>query len=478
MSLWKIAWRSMTQRGLASTLTGLSMALGVALVVVVLVVYGVVRDHFMQGAQGYHLVVGAKGSKQQLVFNTVYHLDQPIENIPYSYFKEFVSGRFASTTRVAIPVCLGDSYRAAGQTFRVVGTTPDMFDQIEYGRYADGSPKRYAFQPGGRNFRHEHFFEAVIGSIVAHASGLQVGDRFRPAHGIAEVGADAHEHDQFTVVGILEPTGTPNDRALFVNIEGFYLLEDHAKPGPATAAAATSTDQRGGTGTQHAEEQQRRDQTAAAAADVGNDRAGHDRAGHADHGRSSLPAPLPEQQREVTAVLVLLANDLFAESVFTMVNEGGTAQAVYPAREILKFFNTFLGPIHTVLLVLTVLIVVVASVGILVSIYNSMSERRREIAIMRALGASRPTVMVVILLESILLALAGGGAGLLVGHGVLALVNPYVVQRTGVALGFLHYDVTELVLIPGLVVLAAVVGLLPALAAYRTDVAESLSPTA
>jgi putative ABC transport system permease protein len=104
-----------------------------------------------------------------------------------------------------------------------------------------------------------------------------------------------------------------------------------------------------------------------------------------------------------------------------------------------------------------------------------MSERRHDIAVMRALGASRGAVMAIILVESILLALGGGILGILLGHGVVGLASPYVVQRTGVLLSWFQFDWLELVLIPGLVVLASLVGFLPALAAYRTDVAKSLA---
>jgi len=159
------------------------------------------------------------------------------------------------------------------------------------------------------------------------------------------------------------------------------------------------------------------------------------------------------------------------------VNKGRVAQAVYPVQEITKLFDTFLAPMQMILLVLTILIVAVAGVSILVSIYNSMSQRQHEIAVMRALGASRGTVMAVIILESILLSVTGGLAGLVLGHGVLCLVSPYVVARTGVALGFLQFSFMELTLIPGLVALAALVGLLPAMTAYRTDVAKSLDAT-
>ena len=118
MSLWKIAFRSIQQRSLASLLTSISMALGVTLVVAVLTIHAVVGDSFRNNAGlGYNMIVGAKGGKLQLVLNTVYYLSSPVENIPYSYYKEFTDGKFKLFTERAVPVCLGDYY----QNYRVVG---------------------------------------------------------------------------------------------------------------------------------------------------------------------------------------------------------------------------------------------------------------------------------------------------------------------------------------------------------------------
>lgn len=492
MNLFQIAWRSVAQRRLASILTGVSMALGVALIVAVLVIYGTVRESFTRSAQGYHLIVGAKGGRLQLVLNTVFHLSQPIENIPYSYYKEFTEGRFASASKLAIPYCLGDNY----QGFRVVGTTPQMFEDLEY---APG--KRYAFQSGGRNFKQENFFEAVIGSIVAHRTGLKVGDQFQPTHGISTEEGQGHKHDAFTVVGILEPTGTPNDRALFVNMEGFYLLDGHAKPVESNATRPTMTLADRGTGhahdgdapqdhahgdEEHAHEHEGHDH---AEGDRDQQQEGrehddhehshaHEHAGHEhEHGEHDHDQhqPLPEEQREVTAILVLASNDVVGQSLFRAVNKGQVAQAAYPAAEVTNLFQGIVGNLQILLLVLTVLIVVVAGIGIMVSIYNSMSERTREIAVMRALGARRGTVMSIVLLESILISLGGGLAGVLLGHGLIGALSPLIVAQTGVSIGFLQFEWNELILIPGLICLAALAGYLPALAAYRTDVAKALS---
>src|SRR5882724_6350226 len=226
MSFWKIAWRNIEQRALASSLTALSMALGVAVMIAVIVIHTVTVRQFSQDAQGYHLIVGGKGGSLQLVLSTVYYLGQPLYPIPYSYYKKFVDGEFKDMTEVAVPECLGDSYQAPDNSvFRVVGTTPDLFEKIHYGTNPDGSLKSYEFEPGGRNFKTENFFEGVMGSVVAAHSGLKVGDTFQPSHGLAG-GNDLHH--AVKIVGILKPTATANDRALFMNIEGFYLIPGHA----------------------------------------------------------------------------------------------------------------------------------------------------------------------------------------------------------------------------------------------------------
>ncbi len=448
MSFWKIAWRNIKQRALSSSLTGLSMALGVALMILVIVIHDVTVEQFSNDAQGYHLIVGgSKGGDLQLVFTTVFHQGRPLYPIPYSYYKKFTEGEFAPYTAVAVPYCLGDSLQAEGQQFRVVATTPDLFDKISYGANADGTDKKYSFQEG-RNFKSDHFFEAVIGSFAARQTGLKVGDKFQPTHGMS---AEGDKHTEFTVVGILAPTGTANDRAIFANIEGFYLLEGHALT-PEEGKIATSVDKA------------LKDKTRAQTADPDDP----------NHGMQ----PLPEDQREVTSILVLCKEDTGTEAMTldSKINKGRDriAQAIAPGFVVERFLQTIVGPVQIVLFVLTILIIIVAGISILVSIYNSMSERSHDIAVMRALGASRTAVMGIILVESILLSLLGGLAGVLLGHAVLGIVGPIVESHTGIALRFWDFNWQESLLIPGLVVFASLVGFLPALTAYRTDVARIL----
>ncbi len=441
MSLWKVAWRSIRQRALVSTLTVLSMGLGVALVVAVLIVYGVVYQSFHRGGEGYDLIVGAKGSKEQLVLNTVFYLSQPVGNIPYSFYEELTEGKFAADVETAIPVCMGHTY----QNFRVVGTIPQMFTDLKY-----RGDQSYEFA-SGENFKNDDAFGAVVGAIAAEKAGLPVGEKFQAVHGSSEGGVTHRE--TFHVVGVLAPTNTPMDRAIFVNMQGFYDIhghEDataHEKPEKKAEHAAENKTEHG------------------AEAGVKQEHAGH------QHDA--------DEERQLSAVLVCIRQvpPGRTEVVAKQINNGKVAQAVAPARVIADLFESIIGKLQWILLGMAVLTVIEAGIGIMVSIYNSMSDRRHEIAVMRALGASRMTVMVIILLESILLSLMGGAVGLLLGHGATWLCSPLIADWTGVVVGLLQFQWMELILVPGLIVLASAVGYLPAMSAYRTDVAKSLITT-
>jgi putative ABC transport system permease protein len=536
MSLFGIAVRSILQRGVASLLTMLSMALGVMLVVAVLSIHGVVSQSFKNNASlGYNMIVGAKGGQEQLTLNTVFYLSKPVENIAYTYYLEFLKrdardrlqthslavqcrtalqesmdlvtadsglasiaggaalerigiaavpdtrmkqhhpavetgrdGKYGLMTELAIPLCLGDYFGR----FRVVGTTPVLFDELVYD--IDNN-RKFEFAQG-RNFHwydQQHgYFEAVVGATVAHELNVKLGQEISPRHG----DPDGHAHtQQFTVVGILRPSGTPNDRAVFVNMEGFYLMEDHAMPiaevTPASGEQSDVVDKE----TWQAMQKRAAAKKAESAAQVSRD-------------------PLPVEQREITALLLKVPYQ-FAPGLENAVNEGTQAQAVLPVAVIYGLFEFIVKPIEWTLLLLTAMICVVSGISILVSIYNSMSERRGEIAVMRALGAGRGTVMSIILLEATLLALGGGFLGWFCGHTGCWAMSPWVEQQTGVQVGFgmLEPSVSllkvfgatsdtaegfriplESVLLPLLVFLAILVGIWPAISAYRTDVAKSL----
>jgi putative ABC transport system permease protein len=439
MNLASIAWKSIRQRWLSSTLTSFSVALGVALMITVLVINGVVTRMFSQSATGFHLILGAKGSPMQLVLNTLYFMDRPIENLPYKYYLE-VKGK--SWAGHAIPFALGDT--TSDGRYRIVGTIPEYFE-VEY-----VPQKKFQFRAGGPI---KDSFDAVIGARVASAYRWTVGQKFPIAHG---GNLDDIHDEKFTVAGVLEPTGTPIDRAVFIHFDGFYEIPGHEKS------------------KREAEAQEK-------AREEGTLLVPQVTASSGEPAVTALPkGKIPDEQKEVTAILVQMSGtpaEAEAKSflIKPLINKGPVAQAVEPMEQISKLLRDFVGNIRTMLVVMTTLIIVVSGVGIFVSIYNSMSDRKREIAIMRALGANRTTVFSIIVAESILLCLGGAIAGLLIGHGLVFAAAPWVEARSDVLINPWAFETEELYIFPALLALAVFVGIWPGITAYRTDVARGLT---
>lgn len=446
----------MQQRKLSSWLTAGSMALGVALMTAILLGQRSVEENFAL-PESFDVIVGGKGGDLQLVLNAFFHLDNTGTPIAYTLYRTFKEAPpyndpdpEKDIVNTAIPYCLGDSYEVEGtnQRFRIVATIPELFDvPLAPGRsyqFAEGRNMAQGEVPcemevdelsGTAKFTLDDqkqyppgaFYEAVLGSFAALQTGLKVGDTFQPVHGISGGG---DRHDAFTVVGILAPTGTPNDRVMFINVEGFYKLDGHS---------------------------------------IQRDRNADD-----------PDKPLPLDQRRVTLCLVR-TNDESPDQLTgrigmeRYVNNETEGKLVFPIRVMDQLFVKIVDPLQTLLMSLAVLVIVVAGVGILVSIYNTMNDRKRDIAVMRALGARRTTVMWIILLESLLLSVIGGLGGLLLGHGVLALISPVIERASGVIVNAWQVTLWEVFLLPGLILLAALAGFLPSLTAYRTDVAKALS---
>lgn len=459
MNLFKIALRNIQQRWLASTLTMFSMALGVAMVVLVLSIGWLVTESFDRNSNvGYNLIVGSKGGELQLALNSVFYLSKPIEVVPYEEYLELIPGKdgrrqeiekiggriaeperaglfsaYTSGSGFAIPICLGDYFGP----FRVVATKPDFFNKLRHGPLGD---QEYRFS-AGRNFeecsQENGYYEAVLGALVAKKMNKKVGDVLQTTHG----DPDGEGHgEEFKIVGILEPTGTPNDRAAFINIEGFYWMDNHSRVAP----DLSNPDEK--------------------KVDVER-KAGLDQ-----------PPRLPLEKRDLTAILVKTGEPMFAVNLKWTIDKRLNTQAVSPLAQIANLLQVFVTPIRNVLLILTFMVCIVSAISILVSIYNSMNERRRDIAVMRALGARRDVIMTIVLLESLLIAVGGGLVGWLAGHVSGLLASDYIEQQTGLQVGMFNtISWQEAILIPTLVFLAVLAGILPALAAYRTDVSKNLS---
>lgn len=494
MNLFQLVLKQMRQRALGTWLTLVSVLLGVALATAVLIAYREGGKVFGQSDYGYDVIVGPRGSPLQLTINTVYHLDKSPGNIPYSIYENLANPRHPQA-KIAVPYAVGDTYKGR----RIVGTLPKLFGFDDGGKplppertieYRPG--RRYALAQG-RVF-HPQKFEAVVGADVARESGLGIGSKFQASHGNPAAGQieDIHE-EQWEVVGVLAPTQTANDGVLFIPLLSFYTIAEHEEglkahqamrqavamgPGqPRAPAKPSAPAMRPAT----APAEHDHDDDKAAEAPAGQTRSDDDHA-H-DHGKNyhleddgTIHVDLPKEAWEVSAILVKARAEFQAtQLMYMMSNSPLPIMAVNPASEMRQFFDTFLKGSELLLLSLAALVTVVAAVSILVSIYNSVSARRREIAILRALGATRAKVLTLICVEAALIGLIGGVLGLVAGHLLAGVGAVFFERMLGERINWLQPDLREWVYLGGVVVIAVLAGLVPGLKAYRTPVATNLA---
>lgn len=401
MNLASLTWAYLRARPLNAALNVLLLALGVAVITVLLLMGAQLEERLSRDAQRINLVVGAKGSPLQLVLATVFHVDVPPGNIKLSEAASVASNKLVKRT---IPLALGDSLRG----FRIAGTSADflsLYDaRIESGR------------------RWQAHLEAVIGSDVARTLGMQVGARFVGTHGLGKEG-DAHETSPFTVVGVLAPTGSVADRLVLVSVESVWLvhmqLNDDEKPDEALAA-------------------------------------------------------LTEDEKEITALLVEYASPLAAMSLPRAINSATAMQAASPANEAARLFN-ILGVGLDVVRAFALVLLIAAGLSTFIALYNALEERKYDLAVMRALGATPGKLMRLVLFEGLVLGLIGTALGLLLGHLATELIGSWLAasRQPGVTGLRLVGDEAWVAALALVVALAAAV--VPAWRAYRVDVAATLA---
>jgi len=405
MNLFHIAWNYLWRRRLATSLTVLSVALGVALISAVMTLRREAHRTFIEESQSYDVIVGAKGSPLQLTLSTIYYLDVPTGNVLLSDYERL---KDSSHVAGAYPLGLGDNYRG----FRIVGTIPEFFRQE---RPQKKSAKRVPLFRLAQGRLFEKHMEIVAGSFVARRCGLKLGDKIVAAHGVAAAHkALEHEASPYTVVGILEPTRTANDRALFASLQSVWLIH-----------------------------------------------------GHDQH---------PHHELEVTAVLVRLKSAARRFAFVDSANAKYNAMAVIPAMQIAKFAAQVLMPSQKILLAIGYLVVLVSALSILVSLYLATAQRSRDLAIMRGLGASASEVFAIIFLEAFTISLLGVAAGVLLGHAASAALGRSLYLSTGIAANPLSFSASEILACSVVFTAGLAAGLLPAWQAYRTEVVQGLSP--
>lgn len=398
MTLPLIVYRSLRQHALSTLVTAMSIALACGLLMTVWMVKDQSQKAFADSTTGFDAVLGARGSKLQLVLNSIFHLEASPGNLAPADYEAI---RRHPAVKTAIPIAVGDNY----QGWRIVGTVPQLFS-VEYSK-----GKSYSIAEGGKQFDPAQR-EAVIGSLASERLGLKRGDTFSPYHGI-NFDPNAQHEEVYTITGVLNPTNTPADRVIWIPLQGVQTM------------------------------------------------GGHD----------------PKMAGDVSAVLIQFRAPTAGIMLDVMYNkQGNRLTLAYPIGAVVADLFNKIGWMDKVLALVAYLVAVVAAGSVLASIYASMHARRRDIAILRALGARRRTVFGAIVAEAAAIGGLGAVAGYAVYAGLFLLVAGVIRAQTGVVLdlGSMHPVLWAAPL--GMAALGALGGVVPALKAYRTPVAENLIP--
>ena len=436
MNLLTLSWKYLSFRPLSTGLNAILLAFGLAIITVLLLVQHQFEQKMTRDAAGIDLVVGAKGSPLQLILASVYHIDFPTGNIKMEEAQRISRNRLV---KQVIPLAMGDNM----QGFRIVGTNHDYLSLYEVS-FASG--KAWEFP-----------FEVTLGASAAQALGLKLGDSFTGSHGIS-VGSHDHDQQQFKVTGILAPTGKVVDRLVLTSIESvWYTHDEQGEESIATEEVELPLEEE----------------------------ASHEEETHDAHSEAMDPLKVPvatqgfpasNQEREVTSLLVRYRNPMAAIQLPRMINSATSMQAASPAFEMSRLFE-LLGVGISLLQGLAIALVIIAGLSIFIALYNSLKERKYDLAILRALGASRAQLVTLVFLEGISLTTLGALLGIAFGHGFLAIIVELTSQEVVSLVDPWVFLPEEGFIFGYALAVGMLASLIPAWSAYQTSIAKQLTKT-
>ncbi|HDM8184435.1 TPA: ABC transporter permease [Vibrio harveyi] len=411
----KLAWKSLMNRKATAILTIMTVAISVVLLLGVERIRTQAKDSFANTISGTDLIVGGRSGQVNLLLYSVFRIGNATNNIDWKSYQEFANHRAVDW---AIPISLGDSHKG----FRVMGTNHSYFEHYKYGS------KQPLTLSEGREFNG--LFETVLGSDVAKQLGYKIGSEIIIAHGISDVGFSRHDNLPFKVVGILAPTGTPVDKTVHVSLEAIEAIhvgwESGARLGPTPSAA----------------ELKARD----------------------------------FQPKQITAMLVGLKSRIQTFALQRQINTypKEPLSAIMPGVALHELWG-MMSVAEQALMAVSGFVVVAGLLGMLSSLLTSLQERRREMAILRAMGARPKHVFSLLISEASLLTFAGiitGVAGL---YSILALLQPIIQQSYGIHLTLTALSPYEWMLLGFVQCAGIVIGFIPAFRAYRQSLSDGMT---
>jgi len=437
-TLLSLAWASLRNRRFATSLTVLSIALSVALLVGVEQIRASARESFSGTISGTDLIVGPRAGTVSLLLYTVFRMGAPLNNISYETFEHFEKHPAVEWT---IPLTFGDSHKG----YRVAGTNESFYQHFRYRR-----TRRIEFASGRAP---QDKLDVALGAEVAERLGYATGTKIVLTHGVAG-GVEDHDDQPFTVTGVLARTATPVDRSLYITLAGVEAMhegwEDGAPPAESEHKPAEG---------EHQDDHDDHDHDHAAHAKQDGAHAEH------DHPVDYVSAFFVKMKSRVDTLRV-------QREIATFKAE--PLSGVIPGVALAELWSS-LRYAEDALRVVSFCVLITGLLGMLVALYTSLNERRREMAILRAVGLPAAQVIGLLVFESMLLAAAGCAAGLALYYSIAAALQAPVERYFGLYLPLAGITSTSWIYLAGVLLAAAFIGLIPAWRAYRNALADGLA---
>jgi putative ABC transport system permease protein len=409
----RLAFASLIARALTVGMTILAIALSVALFLGVEKVRTGAKASFADTISGTDLIVGARSGSVQLLLYSVFRIGNATNNLTWESYQD-ISAR--PEVDWIVPISLGDSHRQ----FRVMGTTPAFFKRYKY-----RSGQSLALRDG---VLMNDLFDTVIGADVAATLGYSIGDPIVVAHGLASF--TKHDNQPFRVSGILKKTGTPVDRTVIVGLEAIEAIHVDWQSGAQIPGQSTPAD---------------------------------------------VLRQMELKPQAVTAALIGVKSRLQVFGLQRAINEYSEEPllAILPGVALQELWQ-IVGIAETALIGVSAMVVITALIGMMATIFSSLNERRREMAIFRAMGARPRVILGLLVLEAIVMATLGALLGLVLLYLGLLVGQPLIDSAFGLWLPIEPPTLREVWVLVGVVAAGAIVSMVPALRAYRMSLADGM----
>ena len=413
MNLRLLAVKSLKSRRSTAILTIVSIAVSVILLLGVEKVRVNAKSSFANTISGTDLIVGARSGSIQLLLYSVFRIGSATNNITWKSYQDIAQQKGVKWT---IPISLGDSHRG----FRVMGTSRDYFSVYQYGE------KRTLKFSSGAQF--EGVFDAVIGSEVANTLNYSIGDQVIISHGTGSASFAQHKDKPFVISGILEHTGTPVDRTMHVSLAGIEAMHVNWQGAMKKRKAKKALTE------------------------------------------SNL------QPESITAFLVGLDSKIVSFKMQRYINDYAAEPllAIFPGIALHELWS-LMSVAEQALLIISLFVVVAALTGMLAVSLAGLNERRREVAILRSVGASHWHIIGLLITETLLLTMIGIIIGLIMLYSSIWVAQPLIEKNYGLFIPITAPNVRELGMISVLLAASFLVGLVPAYFAYKNSLADGMS---